>query len=152
MSVVCVCLSFCLSLRWSLTITARGRGVRLFVCVLWAVFVQFTLVLRLQINVDWSVDFIDWQLNINRYIFVGGTDGEVYFGNFVSFRGCLRDVTFNGVDLISRAKSQQHDAGTAYSVDWYCSSSEFSAASDRPIRYAPPPCCRSCWWWLATNY
>ena len=75
-------------------------------------------------------------MNIDRYIFVGGTDGEVYFGNFVSYRGCLRDVTFNGVDVIDRAKSlEQHGDESAYAVDWYCNSREFSAASDRPIRY-----------------
>jgi len=76
-----------------------------------------------------------YQLNINRFIFVGGTDGEVYFGNFRSFRGCLRDVTFNGVDVIAKARSSQEQrAGSAYAVHWYCSSAEFTAASDRPIR------------------
>jgi len=76
------------------------------------------------------------QLNINRYIFVGGTDGEVYFGNFAPFRGCMRDVTFNGADVIDMAKSAaaEEGAGAAYSVDWYCNAAEFSAASDRPIR------------------
>jgi len=52
----------------------------------------------------------------------------------MAFRGCLRDVMFNGVDVINKAKSLEHTAGSAYAVDWYCSSAEFSAASDRPIR------------------
>jgi hypothetical protein len=78
------------------------------------------------------------QLNIDRDIFVGGTGGstsEVYFGNFVEFRGCMRAVQFNGIDVVSAAKSMMSQSATAvYGVDWHCSSSEFSAASDRAIR------------------
>jgi len=46
----------------------------------------------------------------------------------------MRDVTFNGVDVINMAKSLEHSEGAAYAVNWYCSSAEFTAASDRPIR------------------
>jgi hypothetical protein len=77
-------------------------------------------------------------LNIDRDIFVGGTGGstsEVYFGNFIEFRGCMRAVHFNGIDIVAAAKSlMSQSATTVYGVDWQCSGGEFSAASDRAIR------------------
>ena len=79
------------------------------------------------------------QLNIDRDVFVGGTGGstsEVYFGNFIEFRGCMRQVQFNGLDVVGAARSLLTQSATAaYGVDWHCSSAEFSAASDRAIRY-----------------
>jgi len=86
----------------------------------------------------YQIDDLCKQLNIDRDIFVGGTGGstsEVYFGNYVEFRGCMRVIQFNGIDIVNAAKSLMSQSATAaYGVDWHCSSGEFSAASDRAIR------------------
>lgn len=78
------------------------------------------------------------ELNIDQDVFVGGTgsgilESDVFFGNFRPFRGCLRDVFFNDVDVLRRGRHQLH-ALFAYAVTWDCAA-EFGATSDQPISF-----------------
>lgn len=77
-----------------------------------------------------------FELNIDRDVFVGGTgtfDGVVFFGNFRSFRGCLRNVSFNGVDVLKTGNDHSHSL-YVYAVTWDCAA-EFGATSDQPISF-----------------
>ncbi len=50
-----------------------------------------------------------YELNIHFGLFVGGLGGfnEIFLGNQENFRGCLEDVSFNGIDVLERAKVRE---------------------------------------------
>jgi len=80
-----------------------------------------------------------YELNIDKAIFAGGTGGSerserfVFFGNYETFRGCLRGVSFNGRDVLRLARdSPSLEAG--YGVTWNCST-EFDVSSSEPISF-----------------
>ncbi len=76
-----------------------------------------------------------FELNINRGVFLGGIGAftDVFYGNFITYRGCLRRVQFNSINIIHSAK-QQNDPLDVYGVSWDCSS-EFGATSQQPISF-----------------
>ena len=76
-----------------------------------------------------------FELNINRGVFLGGIGAfsDVFYGNFRTYRGCLRRVQFNSINIIHSAK-QQTDPLNVYGVTWDCTS-EFGATSLQPISF-----------------
>ena len=76
-----------------------------------------------------------FELNINSGIFLGGvgTFTDIFFGNLGSYRGCLRHVQFNDLDVVHGAR-QHFDPLNIYGVTWDCSA-EFGATSDQAISY-----------------
>ncbi len=76
-----------------------------------------------------------FELNINRGVFLGGIGAfsDVFYGNFRTYRGCLRRVQFNSINIIHSAK-QQSDPLDVYGVAWECSP-EFGATSQQPISF-----------------
>lgn len=76
------------------------------------------------------------ELNVNKFLFAGGTgDSEhsVFFGNFPAFRGCLRGVSFNGIEVLGAARDEAHPSYT-YAVTWNCTA-EFFAASHQAVSF-----------------
>ena len=76
-----------------------------------------------------------YELNINHGILVGGmgTFTEVFLGNFRTFRGCMRYVLFNDMDVFYQAQ-QAGNPINVYRITWECST-EFDALSNQPISF-----------------
>ena len=77
-----------------------------------------------------------FELNVNKFLFTGGTgDSEhsTFFGNYPAFRGCLRGVEFNGIEVLGAARDEAHSSYT-YEVTWNCAD-EFFAASNRVVSF-----------------
>ena len=76
-----------------------------------------------------------FELNINEGIFLGGLGSfeDVFFGNFKDYRGCVRHVLFNSIDIFQGAQ-QQGDPMNVYGIEWECSP-EFGATSEQPISF-----------------
>lgn len=76
-----------------------------------------------------------YELNIMNGIFLGGMSAntDIYFGNFRSFRGCMKDVTFNSQDILTAAKVLT-DPLRIYEISWTCDP-EFDSRSDQPISF-----------------
>ncbi|KAI0239538.1 Chondroitin sulfate proteoglycan 4 [Lamellibrachia satsuma] len=64
---------------------------------------------------------------------MGSLANNMFFGNFGRYRGCLKQLSFNSVDLFDVAKESSDDA-EVYRVTWGCSA-EFGATSDQPISF-----------------
>ncbi len=47
-----------------------------------------------------------YELNVHFGVLVGGLGdfNEIFLGNQENFRGCIKDVLFNGIDVLQRAK------------------------------------------------
>ena len=47
-----------------------------------------------------------YELNVHFGVFVGGMGdfSEIFLGNQETFRGCMEDVMFNGIDVLEQAK------------------------------------------------
>jgi hypothetical protein len=47
-----------------------------------------------------------YELNVHFGVFVGGMGdfSEIFLGNQETFRGCIEDVTFNGIDVLEQAR------------------------------------------------
>ena len=72
-----------------------------------------------------------FELNIN-HIFLGGMGTfDIFRGNFNNFRGCMRYVLFNTIDVFHDVRLQNNPMNL-YEVSWDCSP-EFGASSDQPI-------------------
>ncbi len=76
-----------------------------------------------------------FELNINHGLFLGGVGAftDIFFGNLINYRGCLRSIIFNSVDVFVEAKTQS-DQLNIYGVSWDCSP-EFGATSQQPISF-----------------
>lgn len=76
-----------------------------------------------------------FELNINYGLFLGGMGSftDIFIGNLGSYRGCLRQVLFNHLDVFLGAKDHI-DSLNVYGVTWDCSS-EFGATSDQAISF-----------------
>ncbi|KAK8735873.1 hypothetical protein OTU49_005359, partial [Cherax quadricarinatus] len=78
------------------------------------------------------------ELNIHYGVFLGGMGdfNEVFLGLLDDFRGCMDQVTYNGLEILREA---QEDTKTSevYGVEWECSS-EFDAAPDVAISFIKP--------------
>ena len=75
------------------------------------------------------------ELNVRDGILLGGLgtySGSVH-ANLKSFRGCMRDVLFNGNDVLTAAKGMK-SVKNAFEITWSCDS-EFSAGSDVPVSF-----------------
>ncbi|XP_071117957.1 chondroitin sulfate proteoglycan 4-like isoform X2 [Haliotis cracherodii] len=75
------------------------------------------------------------ELNIEHGIFLGGigTFTDVYIGNFPNFRGCQRNVFFNGYDILRQARLLNSPLYT-FEIFWDCDD-EFDAGSYKPISF-----------------
>ncbi|KAK2724192.1 hypothetical protein QYM36_000899, partial [Artemia franciscana] len=69
-----------------------------------------------------------YELNIHYGVFVGGVGDfrEIFLGLLESLRGCIEDVTYNGIDILGRARHRTQHADV-HAVSWDCSP-EFEAA------------------------
>ena len=76
-----------------------------------------------------------FELNINQGVFMGDIAAftDVFFGHFEEYRGCLRGVVFNSVDVFHQAQ-MRNDPVNLFSVTWDCSQ-EFGATSEQPISF-----------------
>ncbi|XP_075216320.1 chondroitin sulfate proteoglycan 4-like protein [Lycorma delicatula] len=76
-----------------------------------------------------------FELNIHYGLFVGGQGefSELFLGHGEWLRGCLGDVTYNGVDVLSRARHRIGQAD-AQGVTWNCAA-EFDADEHREISF-----------------
>ena len=78
--------------------------------------------------------FVDLNIyNVYLGADVGSLPNSKFFGNFGRYRGCLRHLSFNAVDLFDVAKRSGDDADL-YRVTWGCSA-EFGATSDQPVSF-----------------
>ncbi|EFX76390.1 hypothetical protein DAPPUDRAFT_249084, partial [Daphnia pulex] len=101
-----------------------------------------------------------YELNIHYGLFVGGLGDfrEIFLGLWDNFRGCLNDLQYNGVDVLTKVKDrdktiaggasststavvqqqqqQQTDgnAAAAFAVSWDCSA-EFDATSEKDMSF-----------------
>ncbi|KAL8598127.1 hypothetical protein ACOMHN_030413 [Nucella lapillus] len=74
------------------------------------------------------------ELNIQDGVFLGGL-GTYSNGvrHLRSYRGCMKDVVFNGMDVLTAAKDLK-SVQNAFEISWNCDS-EFSAGSDVPVSF-----------------
>ena len=79
-----------------------------------------------------------YELNIHFGVFVGGMGdfNEIFLGNQKNFRGCLENVYFNNIEVMSRAEEEEEQGGEArvYNIEWECSA-EFDQTADQPVSY-----------------
>ena len=82
--------------------------------------------LRLSVNVIFYLFFFSvtipgsyHELNIHYGVLVGGMGSfhELFLGNQENFRGCLEDLTFNGVDVFEKAKVRGRES-LSYIFEW----------------------------------
>ncbi|XP_076443318.1 chondroitin sulfate proteoglycan 4-like [Babylonia areolata] len=73
------------------------------------------------------------ELNVQDGVFLGGmgTYSNGLDARLRSYRGCMKDVVFNGVDILTMARSMK-SVQNAFEIAWDCDS-EFSAGSDDPV-------------------
>lgn len=76
-----------------------------------------------------------FELNIHYGLFIGGQGefSELFLGHSEWLRGCLGDVIYNGVDVLSRARHRIGQAD-AQGVTWNCAT-EFDADERREISF-----------------
>ena len=79
-----------------------------------------------------------YELNIHFGVFVGGMGdfNEIFLGNQKNFRGCLENVYFNNIEVMTRAEEEEAEGRGAivYNVEWECSP-EFDQSAEQPISY-----------------
>ena len=77
-----------------------------------------------------------YELNINQGLYTGSTHtADVFFGHVDAYRGCLGEVTFNGLDVFRESKVTYNSEPLYRSgVTWDCSA-EFTATSDQPMSF-----------------
>ena len=65
-----------------------------------------------------------------------GDFNEIFLGNQKNFRGCLENVYFNNIEVMTRAEEEEAEGGEAkvYNVQWECSA-EFDQSASEPISY-----------------
>ncbi|KAK2152839.1 hypothetical protein LSH36_316g03037, partial [Paralvinella palmiformis] len=75
------------------------------------------------------------ELNINKGVFLGAVaaSSDLFYGILREYRGCLKSVFFNGMDVLDAAQLEQ-DPLHIYEVSWGCSS-QFGASSQQPISF-----------------
>ena len=64
---------------------------------------------------------------------MGSLANNMFFGNFGRYRGCLKELSFNSVDLFDIAE-QTGDGAEVYRIMWGCSA-EFGATGEQPISF-----------------
>ena len=76
-----------------------------------------------------------FDLNIHYGLFLGGQGdfSELFLGHLDTLRGCLSDVRYNGVNVLSRARERQGQVDVQ-GITWSCAP-EFDAAVDRHISF-----------------
>ncbi|KAG8227095.1 hypothetical protein J437_LFUL007432, partial [Ladona fulva] len=76
-----------------------------------------------------------YELNIHFGLFVGGRGdfSELFLGHVDNLRGCIADVIYNGVDVLSRAR-ERIGSVDVHGVTWSCAE-EFDAGRDRDISF-----------------
>ena len=64
-----------------------------------------------------------------------GDFNEIFLGNQKNFRGCLENVYFNNIEVMTRAEEEESEGGEAkvYNVQWECSP-EFDQSAAEPGR------------------
>ena len=82
-----------------------------------------------------------YELNIHFGVFVGGMGdfNEIFLGNQKNFRGCLENVYFNNIDVMTAAEEAMASGkeATLTNIQWECAE-EFEASSSEPISYVSP--------------
>ena len=65
-----------------------------------------------------------------------GDFNEIFLGNQKNFRGCLENVKFNNIEVMTRAEEEEAQGGEArvYNVEWECSP-QFDQTASQPISY-----------------
>nr|CAD7456886.1 unnamed protein product [Timema tahoe] len=76
-----------------------------------------------------------FELNIHYGLFLGGQGdfSELFLGHLESLRGCLADVRYNGVNVLTRARERQGKVDVQ-GITWSCAP-EFDADLDREISF-----------------
>ncbi|XP_069672310.1 chondroitin sulfate proteoglycan 4 [Periplaneta americana] len=76
-----------------------------------------------------------FELNIHYGLFLGGQGdfSELFLGHLDTLRGCLSDVRYNGVNVLSRARERQGQVDV-HGITWTCAP-EFDATADRHISF-----------------
>ena len=80
-----------------------------------------------------------YELNIHFGVFVGGMGdfNEIFLGNQKNFRGCLENIYFNNIDVMTRAEEDfagGKDTAKVHNVQWECSK-EFDLPASEPISH-----------------
>ncbi|XP_058794987.1 chondroitin sulfate proteoglycan 4 [Phymastichus coffea] len=75
------------------------------------------------------------ELNINFGVYIGGQGGfnELFLGHTEYLRGCMADITYNGLRVIEHARTRRNST-EASAVSWGCSA-EFDATSRVDISF-----------------
>ncbi|EFA11160.2 Chondroitin sulfate proteoglycan 4-like Protein [Tribolium castaneum] len=76
-----------------------------------------------------------FELNIHYGLFIGGHGNfsEIFFGHLDNFRGCLSELSYNGVMVLEQARLRQLQS-IVQRITWNCAS-EFEATFEQPISF-----------------
>jgi chondroitin sulfate proteoglycan 4 len=76
-----------------------------------------------------------FELNIHYGLFIGGHGNfsEIFFGHLDNFRGCLSELSYNGVMVLEQARLRQQQS-IVQRITWNCAS-EFEATFEHPISF-----------------
>ena len=77
------------------------------------------------------------ELNINTGLFLGriSSDSDIFIGNYGPYRGCLRSVSFNSLDVMMTAYQQQElNSRSVFAVTNNCAR-EFGVETTRSMQF-----------------